>query len=95
MKDTLGQPHLSFVRRLSSLRYSKCIGTISGPGDILWPQAASFIERLSLFYCVHYWSIVFHNNLPFSLLREAVLNIPRYSVTSLNQTHMGPKKKFG
>jgi hypothetical protein len=30
VKDTLGQPPLSFVRRLSSLRDSKCIGSMVG-----------------------------------------------------------------
>ena len=42
---------LSFVKRLSSLGGSKCIGTV---GRIsMGPQAVSFAERVSLFQGVH------------------------------------------
>ena len=48
MKDTLGRPLLSFVRRLSSLGGSTCIGT-SKRNTHAGPQVVSFINRLSLF----------------------------------------------
>ena len=50
--DTLGQPRLSFVRRLSSLRKWKCIRSIGR--NIFGLQIVSFVEKVSLFRSVHY-----------------------------------------
>ena len=52
IKDTLGKPLLSFVRRLSSLEESKSIGTMDSKH--FGPQNVSSVERLSLFQSVHY-----------------------------------------
>ena len=52
-KGHFGGPLLSFVRRLSSLGGSKCIGTIGK--NYFWTQAVSFVGRVSLFCSIHYW----------------------------------------
>ena len=55
--DNLGEPLLSFVRRLSSLTGSKVLEKYGG--NTLGPQAVSFVERLSLFQSVHYQRFLF------------------------------------
>jgi hypothetical protein len=78
IKDTLGQLHLSFVRRLSSLGGAKGIGTIGR--NYLGPQAVSCREiycTVSLFGRVHYQR--FHCNTQRST--TSVCHFKQYSLS--------------
>jgi hypothetical protein len=60
-KDTLRQPLLYFVRRLLSLRGSKCFGSDVYSGNFSGPQVVSFAEKLSLVNSAH--DRTFHCNM--------------------------------